>query len=230
MHARSRYRHLPRFFTSGDVETLDAGCGNGMLSYAAYRLGNRVLGITIDAGEVERNRTFYAAIGVDADRLVFERLDLHDLQSLGSSRFDQIICSETLEHVRDDQGIVAQFATVLRPGGVLHLCCPNARHPAHALGRTDEPEDGRHVRDGYTLDSYRALLEPAGFDVEGVAGLGSHPVVLADAAVRRTRERLGHGVAVPLLLAALPVRFVDSIDPRRSFSLYVKARLVMSDV
>ena len=45
---RCRYRFLPTFFAAGPLLTLDAGCGNGALSYAAYKLGNTVLGVTAD--------------------------------------------------------------------------------------------------------------------------------------------------------------------------------------
>lgn len=228
VHARSRYRHIPRFLTPGPVETLDAGCGNGMLSYAAYRMGNRVLGVSFDADEVERTRRFYQAIGTDEARLRFEQLNLYDLPTLGTARFDQIICSEALEHVKDDATVIAHFAAALRPGGVLHLCCPNAAHPEHALGRVDEVEDGRHVRDGYTLSSYRSLLEPVGFRIEHVAGIGAPATVRVDNAMRAAREKLGHAVAIPLLAATLPVRFLDPIDPPEPYSLYVKARLGQS--
>ena len=37
----------------------------------------------------------------------------------------------------------------------------------------DNSEDGGHVRDGYTLESYRKLLEPAGFRIEKSFGIGS---------------------------------------------------------
>lgn len=224
IHARSRYRHLPKFFAAGDIDTLDAGCGNGMLSYAAYRKGNRVVGVALDGAEIDRNLRFYHAIGVNDARLRFEQLNLYDLPGLGTSRFDQIICSETLEHVRDDVAVVGHFAAALRAGGVLHLCCPNATHPMNALGRVAEPEDGRHVRDGYTLETYRSLLEPAGFEIEHAAGLGSPAVVRADVVVRRARDRYGHGIAIPALTVALPLRFFDRLDPPEPFSLYVRAR------
>lgn len=215
---------MPTFFQAGNLNTLDAGCGNGMLSYAAYRLGNRVIGLSIDAAEVERNRRYYQSIGTDEQRLWFEARNLYDLPALGAGQFDQIICSETLEHVRDDALVVAHFAAALRPGGVLHLCCPNALHPGNALGRVDEREDGRHVRDGYTLNSYRRLLEPAGFRIERSVGLGAPAVVRVDRIVRRALHRLGHGVAVPLVTAAWPVRFLDRLDSPEPFSLYVRAR------
>src|SRR4030081_1043086 len=67
LHTRCRYRFLPQFFLSGPIATLDAGCGNGALAYAAYRLGNRVLGITADEGEVRRNRQLFTCREIGSD-------------------------------------------------------------------------------------------------------------------------------------------------------------------
>jgi SAM-dependent methyltransferase len=66
LHARLRYRVLPKFIPipGGDAEVtlLDAGCGNGMLTYQAYRRGYRALGVSIKSGEVERNQRLFNRI------------------------------------------------------------------------------------------------------------------------------------------------------------------------
>src|SRR5579862_6943335 len=41
------------------------------------------------------------------------------------SSFDAAICSETAEHVPDDQGVVREIARVLKPGGLLFFTVPN---------------------------------------------------------------------------------------------------------
>src|SRR5262245_4039431 len=61
LYTRGRYRFLPRLFLQGSVRTLDAGCGNGALTYAAYCLGNEVLGVTFDASEVEKAHTLFSS-------------------------------------------------------------------------------------------------------------------------------------------------------------------------
>src|SRR5687768_18193414 len=53
--------------------------------------------------------------------------------------------------------------------------------------RTDEPETGYHVRDGYTLDGYRALLEPAGLTITHSVGLGSPLLCRLDWCLRHIR-------------------------------------------
>jgi 2-polyprenyl-3-methyl-5-hydroxy-6-metoxy-1,4-benzoquinol methylase len=223
LHTRGRYRFLPRFFVKGRVKTLDAGCGNGALAYAAYRLGNRVLGVTLDVSQVEKANALFKRVGVDRERLKFEVLNLYDLHKLECD-FDQIICSETLEHIRDDQRVIASFYNLLKEGGVLHLCCPNAMHPAHRLGRVDNPEDGGHVRDGYTLESYRTLLETAGFRIEKHFGIGSAMLSVLDRPVRALRNRVGDIFAFPLFILVYPLTFLfDRLDPPCPLSLYVMA-------
>lgn len=223
MNARCRCRFLPRFFRHGPLETLDAGCGNGALALEACRLGNRVLGVTLDADQIHRNREFFARWGgTDPARLQFQVCNLYDLRKL-SRQFDQIICAETLEHISRDAEVIAIFRDLLRPGGVLHLCCPNALHPGHKLGRTNQPEDGGHVRDGYTWESYRALLEPAGFRIEEQAGLGSPLLLALYRPVRFIRNRFGAAAAIPLFLLVWPFTWFDRLNPDPPFSIYVKA-------
>ncbi len=222
LHTRCRYRFLPRFFCCGPLDTLDAGCGNGALAYAAYRCGNRVLGVTFDADQVRKAREFFGFRGIDSDRLRFELCNLYDLPRLGM-KFDQIICSETLEHIARDWLIVRYFHDLLHDGGVLHLCCPFSNHPEH-YGRFDATEGaGWHVRDGYTLESYRALLEPAGFQVLKSIGLGSPLLVRLSKLIQPLWHGRGIAVVLPLFLLTWPLQFFDYLNPEVPYSLYVRA-------
>jgi SAM-dependent methyltransferase len=223
LHTRNRYRVLPRYFLPGPIDTLDAGCGNGALAFAAYRLGNRVSGITNDEQEVEKARQYFRFVGANPERLRFEVMDLYELGT-EKRKFDQIICSETLEHIANDALIVRHFSSLLRSGGFLHLCAPYARHPAHNLGRIDGPEDGGHVRDGYTLNSFRELLDSENFRIDQHFGLCSPIVQRMDRPVRWVRNRLGDLAAIPLFVIGAPIaRIFDRHDPAIPFSIYVRA-------
>lgn len=222
LNTRCRYRFLPRFFRSGSIDTLDAGCGNGALSYAAYKLGNRVLGVTFNQTEVDKARALFDLIGTDKGRLRFELCNLYDLPKV-QRKFDQIICSETLEHIARDQEIVRIFYEMLKDGGVLHLCCPYALHPDHSLGRVNGPEDGGHVRDGYILESYQALLEPVGFKIVRNFGVGTPFLQKLDRAVRYLRIKWGDIGALPLFILIWPLLGFDSLNSKLPFSLYVQA-------
>lgn len=222
LHTRCRYRYLPRWFRDGPIDTLDTGCGNGALAYAAYRRGNRVLGVSIRADEVERNQAYFGSLLPDCERLQFRQMNIYDLPALGRS-FDQIVCTETLEHITRDAEVVATFGRLLRPGGVLHLCCPFSLHPENNLGRVDGPEDGGHVRDGYTLESYQRLLERAGLRIVACNGLGTPLLVKLDRQLSLFRGRHGDAAALPLFLAYLPLSMLDRPNPRLPLSLYVQA-------
>jgi len=227
LHARQRYRVLPRYFlppsNGNDGLVLDAGCGNGMLTYQSYLRGNRAIGITIKEGEVERNRRlFNEYLGVPEERLSFRVHNLYEVESLGM-QFDQIICSEVLEHIRRDEELCRAFWQILKPGGVLHLCCPNAEHPDNKNHPLDPDERGGHVRPGYSFESYRALLEPIGFELSEPVGLGGLVRQACNKQITATQESFG--LLPGLLLFALlwPLQVFDRNHPRVPYSLYVRA-------
>jgi len=221
LHTRCRYRRLPRFFREGAIATLDAGCGNGALSYAAYQRGNCVLGVTMEADQVNKDREYFSFLGVDPGGLRFQILNLYDLPKL-AEKFDQIICSETLEHIARDQLVIGYFHDLLNDGGVLHLCCPYSGHPGNKGRVCTDESVGWHVRDGYTMDTYRALLEPAGFEIVKSAGLGSPFYTKLHDLVLFVWSRMGFAAAVPLFLLTWPLQLFEYLDPKVPISLYVQ--------
>lgn len=222
LHTRCRYRFLDEFILEGSVNTLDAGFGNGALAYLAYQKGSRVLGVSYLQREVTATQDYFDWKAVPRERMQFCRMNIYHLRDL-NQQFDQIICTETLEHITHDAEVIRIFAELLRPGGRLILSCPYALHPDNALGRENEPEDGRHVRDGYTLESYKALLEPAGFQIVATLGLGSPLLCFLEHRLRVLRARSGDAGALPAFLAMLPLTRLDYINPEPPLSLVVIA-------
>lgn len=222
LHTRNR-AVLCRFWRTGPRDVLDAGSGNGYFSWLAYRTGANVTALNFDAEQVGKAREFFLSYrGADPARLRFEHANLYGLRA-ETRQFDEIICYEVLEHLRRDDEVVAQFARLLRPGGVLHICCPNRLHPRHQAEVLDEDEAGGHVRAGYTAEDYRALLEPAGLQIERIVGIGPHSLYLADAILRAIRNRFGDAAALPLLPLALPFTWSGRTNPATPFSLYACA-------
>ena len=221
LHTRCRYRFLSRYFRQGAIDTLDAGCGNGALSYAAYRRGNRVLGVTMEPGQVKKDNEYFSFLGTDPDRLKFEVCNLYDLPKIKQT-FDQIICSETLEHITRDKLVVQHFYDMLREEGVLHLCCPYSEHPGNKGRVCTDESVGWHVRDGYTLESYRALLEPVGFQIVKSAGFGSPLLVKLTNVIQPVLSRKGAKFALPLFLLTWPLQLLDYQNPAIPISLYVQ--------
>jgi SAM-dependent methyltransferase len=202
---------------------LDAGSGNGYFSWLAYQSGARVLGFNIDAMQVEKACEFLLKYkNADPARLQFEHRNLYDLTN-ETRMFDEIICFEVLEHLLRDGDVVREFYRILRPGGVLHVCCPYRMHPRHLIEILDVRETGGHVRPGYTEKEYRALLEPLGFQIADVIGLGGPCVYHADRVLRVIRTRIGDLLTLPLFPFTLPFVWFAKFNPRVPFSLYVRA-------
>ena len=222
LHTRNRAA-MTRFWKTGPRDVLDAGSGNGYLSWIAYRSGARVVAMNYEQAQVEKAREFLLGFRkADPARLRFEQRNLYDLAA-ETRTFDEIICSEVLEHLRRDSDVLKEFHRILRPGGVLHLCCPNRLHPRHRAEVLDLHESGGHVRSGYTEQDYRDLLDPLGFRIDRVAGIGSRGVYLADLVLRAIRSKAGDWAALPLFPLALPFVWFARFDPPVPFSLYVRA-------
>jgi SAM-dependent methyltransferase len=83
--------------------------------------------------------------------------------------FDAIICNAVLEHVENPEDVLAEFARVCRPGGVLYLCVPFMQ-PEHL-----DPTDYQR----YTIDGLRREVERHGFEVADSGGVHSVYVTLA---------------------------------------------------
>jgi SAM-dependent methyltransferase len=202
---------------------LDAGSGNGYFSWLAYKSGANVVALNSDGEQLRKAKEFLINYRkADPGRLQFEQRNLYDLDAEART-FDEIICFEVLEHLRNDQMVVTEFYRILRPGGVLHVCSPFQLHPRHQAEVLDLQEKGGHVRAGYTEQDYRALLGPVGFVIDNAVGIGPRAVYLADKVLRLIRNRYGDIPALPLLPFALPFVWFAKMNPPTPFSLYVRA-------
>jgi SAM-dependent methyltransferase len=229
---RKRLR-LTRHFLRGPVVTLDAGCGNGAFSLAAWRKGSAVLGIDVDVEKVKRCEVYRDFVGIPADRCRFLVLDVYDAEAL-DERFDQIICFETLEHLLRDADALRSLIAVLKPGGVVHLCTPVGRRALSYGERLSTTEDGGHVRPGYTFEQLETLLHPLGCRVvvrERVVGAVSRRV---NDAVRwliarplgRLSPRWQETLAVAAFLVLYPLTALDALVLCSPLCVYVQAEKI----
>ena len=118
--------------------------------------------------------------------------------------------------------MVQYFYDMLREDGVLHVCCPYSEHPGNKGQVCTDESVGWHVRDGYTMESYRALLEPLGFQIVKTAGFGSPLLVKIANIIQPLISRGSYAVALPLFLVTWPLQLLDYENPRVPWSLYVQ--------
>jgi len=168
--------------------------------YAA-RIGNDAVGVDFGGAGLQRGRVRAALLRIP--NVQFIEADLRQLGTLGGrlGRFDQIICCETIEHIRDDKKLIADLSRLLKDGGRLLLTTP-FKHYRRLLGdHVSQQEDGAHVRWGYTHDEMRSLFDACGLDVvteEYVSGLVSQCLTNLTRILGKVDGRLAWAAVFPL--------------------------------
>ncbi len=138
------YEHWHRYafaqmFVRG-TRVLDAACGEGYGSAMMASIAQSVLGLDIAEAAIEHARSRYGGRA----NLSFERGDVTAL-TLPAASVDVITSFETLEHVTAQEALVAGFANVLKPDGVLLISSPDKATYTDASGFHNE----FHVRELY---------------------------------------------------------------------------------
>ncbi len=147
------YEHYHRYalaarFTAG-ARVLDLACGEGFGPALLGAGAREVVGVDIDPQTVE-----HAAAHYQRDNLHFTVGSMIDPQLLdGAQPFDVITCFEALEHVEDQDTLVAVVRRLLAPGGLFLTSTPDVAVYSHEHGN-DNPY---HVRE-LTEPEFRALL------------------------------------------------------------------------
>jgi SAM-dependent methyltransferase len=148
------YEHWHRYVFARayaqDRRVLDAACGEGFGSALLAQSARDVLGMDIAETAVAHARARYGAQA----NLRFEQGDCTAL-GLADASVDLVVSFETLEHVAAQEALIAGFARVLAPDGMLILSSPDKRTYSDEAGFRNE----FHVRELYR-DELLALLKP----------------------------------------------------------------------
>ncbi|MDR1530228.1 MAG: class I SAM-dependent methyltransferase [Burkholderiales bacterium] len=144
-----RYVFASRFVT--DKRTLDVACGEGYGSALLANTAARVTGIDISAEAIAHAKATYQT----RDNLNFVQGSAVKLP-LPDGSMDIIVSFETIEHLPQEaqQSMIAEFARVLTPQGLLIISSPN--RPEYAQPGAPNPF---HVHE-LDRDELAALLTP----------------------------------------------------------------------
>jgi SAM-dependent methyltransferase len=152
--AKAYERHLPEHARG---RLVDLGCGAVPL-YAAYK--DRVSEVTC----VDWSGSLHGARFLDVAH------DLNQPLPLDSGRYDTVILSDVLEHIRRPEALLAEVSRILAPGGKLLLNVP------FFYWLHEQPHD--YFR--YSEHALRSFVEQAGLELRLLENLGGAPEVLAD--------------------------------------------------
>ena len=155
---------------------LEVGCGTGFVLSgisAAY-----------PSIELSGSEIFSAGLGFAAERVPSAQFSQMDARHIPfREEFDVIGAFDVLEHIDDDEAVIAEVGKALRPGGGFLISVP--QHPA-LWSRQDE--HAHHVR-RYTAAELRRKVEAAGFEVVRMTSFVSLLLPMMVAARLRTRGR-----------------------------------------
>jgi len=147
-----RYEHLHRYAFARQLvagkRVLDAACGEG---YGAALLAGSAAAVTAvdrSAQAIGHARRRYGASNLD-----FREADCLELP-FDDDHFDCVVSFETLEHLADQDRLLAEFRRVIRPDGFLLLSSPDRAVYSDTLQNRNE----FHVRELYR-DELEALLQ-----------------------------------------------------------------------
>jgi SAM-dependent methyltransferase len=100
---------------------LDVGCGNGVISRSLGAQGFNVYGIDISTKTIQKASALNKFPNVK-----FEAISAEQLVADGK-RYDAVICSEVLEHLKEPSGLLSVLYHSLNKNGKLIVTVPNGR-------------------------------------------------------------------------------------------------------
>jgi SAM-dependent methyltransferase len=130
------YEHFHRYLWAGHLlagrTVLDLGSGEGFGAAILAESAASVVGVDLDARAVE-----HAAANYRRANLTFSQASATDLSHLGVGSFTGVTAFEMIEHVRDQERVVATVAEVLADEGILVISTPDRDVYAKASGRAN---------------------------------------------------------------------------------------------
>ena len=145
------YEHMHRYAFAerlvAGLEVLDAACGEGYGAAILARTASSVAAVDISPEAINHARVRYPL-----ENLEFNEADCCALP-FDDDRFDCIVSFETIEHLENQTGMLAEFRRVLKPSGFLLISSPDKAVYSDQQGF----ENPHHVRELYA-DEFSALL------------------------------------------------------------------------
>jgi 2-polyprenyl-6-hydroxyphenyl methylase / 3-demethylubiquinone-9 3-methyltransferase len=162
------------------TETLDVGCGGGLLSEGMAALGAKVTGIDLSDKALAVARLHLLESGRQVD---YRHIAVEALAAESPGRFAVVTCMEMLEHVPDPASVVAACAQLVEPGGDVFLSTINRNPKAYLFAIVGAERvlkmlpQGTHDYDKFLRPAELAQhCRDAGLAVVEIVGMSYHPL------------------------------------------------------
>jgi len=137
---------------------LDLGCGIGYYCEFLSNLGVAVFGVDIDQKSIDMAKESYPTINFSvcsANGIPFK-----------ADSFDKVLCTEILEHIKDEDKAIKEIYRVTKPGGLILITVPCfegifgslIKEIGHSRGCGFE----KHFRRGYSIGTIKELTDRNG--------------------------------------------------------------------
>lgn len=159
------YRQIIRFidkYSTGRKRIIDIGCGAGTLCFYLASKGKQVLGVDISFKAIKACEESSKMLGLGK----FAKFKVAKFPGESvNGKFDLVILTEVIEHLRDDKLALEKIFNMLKRGGVAIITTPSLNAPLYRL-RYANGFDERvgHLR-RYTVDSLSKKCESSGFEI-----------------------------------------------------------------
>lgn len=159
----------------GDL-ILDVGCGDCHFTSVIADTGAEVVGIDVDERRLRLARSLYRHRRTRILTMDAGAMDFPD----GS--FDKAVSFCVIEHLPDDEVVIAHLARVIKPGGLLVLSADSLSNEEITAAEREAHRERYAVRAFHTRESLGEKLDRHGFDV-----IESHYILTTPFSLRLVR-------------------------------------------
>lgn len=178
-----RYEHVHRYVFARELvrgrKVLDAACGEGYGSALLAETAAQVTGADLSGEAVAHAKSRY-----QSPNLRFVEADCLELP-FDDGEFDSIVSFETLEHLENHSGLLAEFQRVLHPEGFLLISTPDKSIYTDTMGNRNEFHVAELYRDEFEnllagrfqarrMWGQKLVFQSAIWPLDGVAGASFH--------------------------------------------------------
>lgn len=164
------------------LHVLDVGCGGGILSESLARLGADVTGIDVSDKHIHVANIHRKKDEAIESKVQFRRASAEQLAQKGE-KYDLVVCSEVIEHVRNVPEFCHALANITKPDGGMFITTINRTVQSYLLAIVGAEYATRLVPIGthdwtkfITPEELSILLGDEGMELDKMSGVQYNPI------------------------------------------------------
>lgn len=148
-YANAKYEIILEWFKKKKIKTiLNAGCGSGEFSFILAKNGYDVLGFDLDKDYIDLANKNIKKLKIENCSFVVSGIEDYK----ANKKFDAVIATDVLEHIKDDRKAFKKLAEFIRPKGSVVITVPAGQY----LFGFHDVKLGHFRR--YSLNSFKKII------------------------------------------------------------------------